>query len=472
MAIKMGNVEPQQPLKKKYSTKALLSGLFILLVLLECVFSGLIVGVAALTGRDYLTIAHHLFATNVLASLVEESNPIEKATGARSLGHYSGRNSKDYYPADSLLGWRLGKSVAIVDQLNEYMVGISDIRSDGKALEGWRFTNDQGFMTSGKLKFHYAVPKPKNIFRIIMIGGSTVEGYGAEGYSNNLPAKLQTTLDQKISVKGMGRFETIEVINAGVGAYHSAVEYLYLVSELIQYEPNLVIVYDGNNDAVAGNYAIASPSGSPFQTETHQTNSRRINDSYYTGASFALFVETFSSEAIRLASRVSVGFTVLKLIEYFSIWLPSDERPVHVLATPPYSPKSVDNYKHNIERMALVAEQSGFDFAAFLQPSLGIDNKEYVGLEATIYKKNAGIIGVKEKFYAGARSAFGELKKKFSKNKRVCISDISGTVFRQEKQRVYTDHVHLFGSGNKTVAEKIVNELRKCDLLSFVPSNS
>lgn len=449
---------------RKYRRRTLILGLIAILVAMEFVLSGLIVGVAAITGRSYRGISEQLFATRLLISPFIGRHPIEHLTGARSLGHYTGRNSKDFYPADSLLGWRLGKNVAIVDLLNEYMAGITDIRPDGNPVENWRFTNDQGFMTAGELRFHYAIPKPGNVFRIIVVGGSTVEGYGADGYKNNLPAQLASKLNRLAAERRLDGFEKFEVINAGVGAYHSAIEYLYLVSDLMDYAPDVVIAYDGNNDAIGGNFAI-SAGGSPFKTETHMENTRRINASYHLVGSARMFFENIAQEAVRFSGRFSGGFALLKAIEYAGIWLSPDTRPIHHIQAPPFYPQTVDIYKNNVERMALLGRQYGFKFAGILQPALGIDNKEYIGREKYIFDLNAGLVDMKKKFYAGAREAFRSLRLKFASDSKVCIADISGTVFADVKERVYTDNVHLLGAGNSRVADAILNELDRCGFL-------
>jgi hypothetical protein len=449
----------------QYSKRTLILGLMGLLVVAETVFSGAIVGIAKYTGRDYSGIASQLYATRILMSPFVGPHPIEKATGARYLGHYTNRNSKDYYPADGLRGWRLANSVAIVDTLNEYMAAVSEFREDGKPVENWRFTNDQGFMTSGELRFHYELPKPAGVYRIIVVGGSTVEGVGADGYQNTLTSRLSARLKAMVVEKGLSGPNRIEVINAGVGAYHSALEYLYMVSDLVKYQPDLVIAYNGNNDAIAANWEISSPGRSPFRTETHLSNAVRANKSYTLGGAADLFIENLIPESLRFASRFSLGFTLLKLSEYANIWLSPDSRPVHFYTAPPFSPKSVTNYQNNLERMAFLAQQYKFKFAAMLQPTLGVDGKINVGREKMIFKNNTDLMNVKKQFYAGARKSFSAMQRKYLGNKAVCIADLNATVFRGLKIRVYADNSHLLGSGNDLVAEKMLGELMRCGFL-------
>ena len=85
--------------------------------------------------------------------------------------------------------------------------------------------------------------KPENVYRIIMLGGSTLFGYGASSDETTIPGFLQK------------KFETtdsdfkVEVINAGSSGAYSKTETLYVKHKLLDFDPDLIIVYDGWNDA-------------------------------------------------------------------------------------------------------------------------------------------------------------------------------------------------------------------------------
>ena len=85
--------------------------------------------------------------------------------------------------------------------------------------------------------------KPENVYRIIMLGGSTLFGYGATSDETTISGFLQK------------KFETtdsdfkVEVINAGSSGAYSKTETLYVKHKLLDFDPDLIIVYDGWNDA-------------------------------------------------------------------------------------------------------------------------------------------------------------------------------------------------------------------------------
>ena len=99
--------------------------------------------------------------------------------------------------------------------------------------------------------------KPDNVFRIIALGGSTLYGLGVQrpGHypiANSLRNDetvtyfLEKTLND--TLKSEDSPMTVEVINAGVIAYHTFQHVLYFYETLYQYDPDMLIFLDGHND--------------------------------------------------------------------------------------------------------------------------------------------------------------------------------------------------------------------------------
>ena len=84
-------------------------------------------------------------------------------------------------------GWRLGNSVAVT----KTPFGSSKITL--------RLTNSQGFSSSGDFNFFYNKEKQDDLYRVIILGGSTVEGDGAEDISSNLASHLKKRLSKRNS---------------------------------------------------------------------------------------------------------------------------------------------------------------------------------------------------------------------------------------------------------------------------------
>ncbi len=93
----------------------------------------------------------------------------------------------------------------------------------------------------------FSIDKPDSTFRIFLLGGSTMFGHGATSDSTTIPGYLQSFFD--ISEE---KYE-LEIINAGIQGADSYTELNLLKNKIINYSPNLVIIYDGWNDLRAQN---------------------------------------------------------------------------------------------------------------------------------------------------------------------------------------------------------------------------
>jgi len=79
-------------------------------------------------------------------------------------------------------------------------------------------------------------------FRIFAVGSSTTNGAGAND-DETWPAHLQQIINEKITDK------KIEVINAGIYGASTETEYKLIKDKLSSLDPDLIIMYDGWNDA-------------------------------------------------------------------------------------------------------------------------------------------------------------------------------------------------------------------------------
>ena len=84
--------------------------------------------------------------------------------------------------------------------------------------------------------------RPPGAFRVICVGGSTTFGAGIAGDEKTYPARLEARLRE--ANPGL----EIEVWNAGVPGYTTAENVIYLGLRLIDFEPDIVVLYEGYND--------------------------------------------------------------------------------------------------------------------------------------------------------------------------------------------------------------------------------
>jgi len=102
------------------------------------------------------------------------------------------------------------------------------------------YTNNHGFRiaspTAGPV-----LPKPPGTIRVAVLGGSTVHG-GTE-YLDSLPGALQWAIDQRFPDLH------VEVISAGIVSAISRQELIYLITTVVDYDIDVLVVYDGVNDS-------------------------------------------------------------------------------------------------------------------------------------------------------------------------------------------------------------------------------
>ena len=127
-------------------------------------------------------------------------------------------------------------------EINEELIPIDiELNFNSKGFRGDEFSEE----------------KSLNVYRIFMVGGSTM--LSAETSNNaTIPAILQKMFDlQNLDLE-------IEVINAGISGGNSSTE-LELIKSIVNYDPDLVIMYDGWNDLstdlpiknIINNYVLA-----------------------------------------------------------------------------------------------------------------------------------------------------------------------------------------------------------------------
>jgi len=98
--------------------------------------------------------------------------------------------------------------------------------------------NSHGFRGS-----EFNLEKPDDVYRIFVIGGSSMFGSGATSDEKTIPGFLQNEFNEsKFSKK-------IQVINAGIGSATSFQETFLIKNYLRNFEPDLFIIFDGNNDS-------------------------------------------------------------------------------------------------------------------------------------------------------------------------------------------------------------------------------
>tara|TARA_Y100001936_G_scaffold8795_1_gene7888 strand:- start:262 stop:1791 length:1530 start_codon:yes stop_codon:yes gene_type:complete len=88
----------------------------------------------------------------------------------------------------------------------------------------------------------FSAEKPDSTYRIFMLGGSTMFGHGATTDMTTIPGYLQEFFQNNYEEYH------IQIINSGIQGADSFDELNLIKTRLLDYSPNLMLVYDGWND--------------------------------------------------------------------------------------------------------------------------------------------------------------------------------------------------------------------------------
>ena len=391
------------------------------------------------------------FARNHLLTGLFVPAPAGPVPGKRFLGHLTDDDRwQEFLVPDGLLGWRLGPNISVYYSPSNY------------SNEYLYLTDENGFsadVDDPPTTLH----KPADAYRVIVLGGSTVMGDGSPRPSQNIVAMLRTAArDQRITAPDGKR---LDFINAGVDGYNSAQEYLYLVSDLMRYRPDLVIVYDGWNDSFMWNDDSVIENMSPFRTDSQEQATQRIKASYSLSGSILLALGNLKSSLTEGHFRLGMMELPWRILQNLQNSDEDDEDE-----SEPYDARLVEYYRE-IHRAFVSLADDRLAVAIFLQPLAGVDGRALSAEEkkAWWYSELEWEIGHRAPFYNDARRVLADLKQRSHDERQVCIADLSDS-FSGVTETVYADTGHLLPNGNKIVASRMLHELASCALVVKQPS--
>lgn len=253
--------------------------------------------------------------------------------------------------------------------------------------------------------------KPKDIYRIFVVGGSTTFGVGSTSDETTIPGFLQ----KKFNEANLGVH--VEVINAGVPFAYSFSETYYIKNVLLQFEPDLFIIYDGWNDASERNLdekiteikGVSNKIDNPFKL-----------------SNFPFYRTPFVIYEIFFAK-------------------PSSSK---TLATNDSTEKLIFLWKTRWAEICNMGKKNGFETLISVQPFVGSGNKvltkdEYNFLPHTDYDRET------IRTLNGFADSLEELK--LLCERTVDLRDI----FDNISKPAYYDPVHTSDFGNEIVAQKL-----------------
>ncbi len=254
--------------------------------------------------------------------------------------------------------------------------------------------------------------KSDDTYRIMVVGGSTVFGYWATSDQHTIPAHLQEKFNQ------LNFEKRVEVINVGIKAYNSNDALNLIKKKIVQYDPDLVIIFDGSNDLFLA-----------FDSTIHATDLGELRYIYRKYFQFYITLDVinniFSEPPPNYYRTFPLGVQI-ELGDRAELW------------------------KNNMLAICEIGNQNGFKTLIFLQPFVGTGNHTLTERETEIFNNQ-----VLKKFpnalleYSLFADTIGDLN-----------SSCNGAfdfrnIFDNIQQEVFFDKWHNWDVYNKGVADEI-----------------
>ena len=268
------------------------------------------------------------------------------------------------FPADTILGWR-----PAANKISRH------------AFDALYFvTNAQGFAVVERFDERFSVPKPANTFRVIVIGGSTVIGSGVADSRVAMPAQLLRLLRDRTDLADW----RVEVINAGVPGYDISQEYLYLMTRLMAYQPDLVVAYHGWNDfGLSVRLNAAGPASTAFYTREIPILAERLNQSYTLLGNLAFIIGNLISGVGELWTDSAAGHLIRSAVYRIGgdLTIRPAAGPGTKLEDIRYNPEATEHFIYMMRAMIGLARDRSFQLALVLQPHMFTSAKRYTDWE-------------------------------------------------------------------------------------------
>ena len=258
--------------------------------------------------------------------------------------------------------------------------------------------------------------KEDETYRIFVVGGSTTMSLRAPSDQQTYPGFLQELFDNsKLNFK-------VEVINAGTPSFASSQELSVIEHKIINFQPDLIIIYDGTND-------LSLPYGyTPETTSFRSIISDGFNRYLPFWETIPIFYHIFNN----------IGNNIDNEEKSFTYDSSTDELKVKL-------------WKENIDNICKIGNENNFKTIILLQPILGTGNKKL-----TEYEQNQYNIFQHEKVLQSYEKFADELI--YLEKSCTNVKDFRN-IFDSYNKTIYFDNAHVKYQANEIIAENIFNTI-------------
>jgi len=293
--------------------------------------------------------------------------------------------------------------------------------------------------------------KPKNTYRIFILGGSTAFLISTP-YQKSAPRLLEKMLSDKYKNK------RIEVLNAAVEGYtteQSIIEYLFKIKD---YKPDLIIAWQGINDmGQSCQTDNGEPARGPFKSD-YSNKFGAIRDmvlSYYLPKPLI----SFSPLSFGFVNHFVVSNFYSDFVNYFkSIQKKQQRKRVD------FKFVSIDAYRRNLQSLVDITKADNVGLILGNQPYLytkQLDKTIAWGLEKSCLNDKLTAPSI-DSLINGINS-FNSTTKQIAEENNVGFVDLESKI--PKNQTYFVDEVHFVGAANNIVANTLFSYITNNNLI-------
>jgi len=253
--------------------------------------------------------------------------------------------------------------------------------------------------------------KSESHYRIFVIGGSTIFGAGSTSDETTIPALLQKRFNE------LEQDFDIEVVNAGIVSANSISEKFYIENYLLEFNPDLLIIYDGWNDS-----------------EDRILDEKLVIDEENNNKSFLKF-QNFP--------YYRTPFVIYDILNS------QNQEKTYPQENDDKTEQLISSWSSRWDTICKSGIENNYKTILTVQPIVGSGNKILTAEEKTFLsetKIHSEVINT----INGMGDALSEIK---SCNKTLDLRN----VFENINEQVYVDRGHLSDFGNKIIADQLFN---------------
>ena len=298
------------------------------------------------------------------------------------------------------------------------------------AYEKGERLNELGYR--GKSPDH---PKEAEEFRVFVIRGSTV-------FFGDSP--ISDLLEEKFHKDGKTQ---VQCYNFGVVSSVSTQELVRMLLELIDFDPDLIVMYNGGNDIFSPLFIDPRP-GYPYNFIVYENNP-------------LLKADLSEYPLIPLIAFGSNIMRILKPSYFLDRFVNMKEAKKEAgFLTEEWKEKVVNIYFHNMVKAAKISRDYGAQFYVFFQPS-AYNKKSYTSTETQNLRMN-------QKEYRDSFKDATQFAKEMQNRVRAVFRqsppdlnfiDLSD-IFFEDPQDVFKDTLHIYEDKNTVIAEALYQTLK------------